>query len=251
MGFPAFVYREWLVFSRSKIDLWLTVLPPLITLLFFTVSMSNTIGNINGVPYTSFILPGIVLMFIMSSVAGAASRLFNELYSSSLLEYISLPATRGSYIRAKISTIILLSTVQGLVFLLAGGLAFSVEYSLLELLLGVLAVILITASLSSFFVFLALACKDMGAFLVLINVFTQIFTWSSSVFYPISAMPKTLQWLALINPVTYGVDLIRSALIFHHPTSTFGWVYLSAISLIFGTLAVRLLARRTALIVQS
>jgi ABC-2 type transport system permease protein len=251
MSFPAFMYREWLVFARSKIDLWLTLLPPLVTLLFFTVSMAGTVGAISGVPYTSFVLPGIVLMFVIGSVAGAASRLFNELYSFTLLEYMSLPTTRNAYVGAKITTIILVAASQGLIFLLVGSLVFSIEYSFLQLSLAIIATILVTASLSSIFVFLALTFKDMGAFLVVINICTQVLTWSSSVFYPTTSMPKVLQWFAMVNPVTYGADLVRSLLVFHQQTNLFAWLYLGLLSLIFGTLAVRLLARRTAMMVRS
>ena len=89
-GFKAFFYREWALFSHSKLDIGMSLMLPVITLLFFSVNMAAVVGEVQGIPYVKFLLPGIATMAIVNNAVGAASRTFNESYSSVITELFRL-----------------------------------------------------------------------------------------------------------------------------------------------------------------
>ncbi|MER3484066.1 MAG: hypothetical protein C4332_13840 [Meiothermus sp.] len=251
MNFGAFVYREWILLLRSKTDLWFALVPPLITVAFYTYAMSNTVPQIDGVPYLQFALPGIVMISILGNITVISSRVFNEFFGSVLLEYFSTPTSRIAYIIAKLVSILVFALVQGTVFLGAGMLAFGIRPSLLET-LGALAVLALAgACLGSIFLFFGVWIRDMARFLITSNLLGQAMIWGSSAFYPLSALPPGLKWFAAVNPVTHGSELLRSLLVFHSSTNVESWVFLAVTSILFGTLAVRVLAKRVVLAVQS
>ena len=101
-GMRALLFREWKLFSRSKLDIGMSLMMPIILLFFFATNMSGLLGEVNGVPYGQFVIPGIALMASMTSAAQASTRTFNERYGNILPELLSMPASKPSYIASKI-----------------------------------------------------------------------------------------------------------------------------------------------------
>jgi ABC-2 type transport system permease protein len=209
LGLSAFLFREWSIFSRSKLDLGFSLLPPLVLLFFFALNMNGVVGNINGVPYVHFIVPGIAVMTLLNSTVNAASRTFNEGFSPMLRELFSYPSNRSAYVNAKLIASTVLAVAQALVFLLGGSLIFDLGLNLWIFAQSVLALFLIAVAIAGLSLCLALATRDMGTFLVSSNILGQVLIWTSTIFYPLEAMPRLLRWLALMNPLTYGTELLR------------------------------------------
>lgn len=244
VGFWPFLFREILVFTRSKVDLWLTVIPPLLTAFFFVSAMDNVVGNVDGISYVNFVVPGVALMSAMGFIQSMATRMFNEGFGQSLKEYFSMPAQRSSYVLAKLVAQLVLSTAYALVYLLAVGMFFGVPVGLRIWLPVAAALLLSNAVMASLFTLIALLMRDMGAYLVTTNVLGQLLIWGSTIFYPLDAIPRYLRPLALINPVTYGVELLRCILL--QKLCVWQVVYLSVLAASLGFMAVSLLSRRAA-----
>jgi len=248
----AYLYREWMLFARSHLDLGLSLLPPLVTLLFLGVGLAGSIGSIQGIPYLTFILPGIAVMSLTTSIMNVASRTFNEGYSPMLREVLSLPGRRATYVAAKLLFATLLSSAQGLVFLIVGSLAYGLSLTIANTMLACLALVLVSLTLSGIFISLAVLMKDMAKFIVTSNVLGQVLIWGSTIFAPSENMPTALQVLSYANPLSYGSDLLRHMLL-DVPTQgvtafpVAAWTVLFTAGILFGISASRLLSKRVGL----
>jgi ABC-type multidrug transport system permease subunit len=242
MGFAAFLQREWLTFGRSKLDLWMTLLPPMITSVFFVLSMAANVGKVNGVPYAVFILPGIAMMSVVGSASSFAGRLFNEGFSAVLVQYFTLPATRSAYVAAKIVAGVTMSLLQGALFLIVGSLLLGIPIQNLFVWEHWLALLFGASTFSMGFLCLALAIREMGTFLVSLNVVSQLLIWSAAVFYPLESMPGILGIFGRWNPLTHAVSLLRGQTVGNNPWIS--WIYLGGLCLFCGIFAVRVLRRR-------
>ena len=244
IGLPAYVHREWLLFIRSKLDLWLSLAPPLITMVFFAASMAGAVREVNGVPYLLFILPGIAVMSLSSSTLSLSTRTFNEGFSPILRELFSLPVTRPAYVIAKLASGTLLGTFQGLCFLVVGGLVYGLPLTVSGLAQSLLVLLLISSCLSGLYLCVALSFRDMAGFLVTSNVLAQLLLWSSTIFYPVEVMPRAFRFVSYGNPVSYASDLLRDAFLTYPLNETYAWLALVGLTLLFGATASLLLVRR-------
>ena len=245
MGVWPFLFREILTFTRSRVDLWLTIFPPVLTAFFFVGSMSRVVGNVGESPYVNFVIPGIALMSAQGFIQSMASRMFNEGFGQSLKEYFSMPVHRSSYVFAKLLAMLTLSTAYALVYLWAVGVFFGAPLGKNSLLHITAVLLLSNAAISSLFILVALLIRDMGSFLVTVNVLGQLLIWGSTIFYPLNAIPSYLQPLAMINPVTHGSDLLR-CIFLQNKLCGQHTVYLSAFATAFGLVAITLLSKRAA-----
>lgn len=249
IGWSALIYREWMLFFGSKLEIGFSIFLPLVLLFFFSLNMSGVVGEIRGIPYISFIIPGIAVMTLLNSTLNAASRTFNEGFSPMLQELFSFPAARGTYVGTKILSATLLASLQGSLFLFGGLLIFGHRLTIDTALLG-LGVLVVTAiGLAGLSLCLALLTKDMGAFLILNNLLGQVLIWTSTIFYPIESMQIVLRWIAMVNPLTYGTDILRSVYLSSFDASTTAWFSLTLFALLSGAAAIFLLAKRAAKVV--
>ena len=63
---------------------------------------------------------------------------------------------------------------------------------------------------------LAASLRRLESFRLLAALVTVPLYLFSGIFYPVSTLPAPTRWLAHINPLTYGVDLLRFALLGVH-----------------------------------
>jgi ABC-2 type transport system permease protein len=245
IGMRALLYREWLLFFRSRLDIFFSILPPLIYLTFFALNFTGLVGTIDGVPYVQFVVPGIAIMTTLISSANTASRAFNEGFSPMLTELFSFPATRPAYVLSKLLAATGLATLQGAVFLMGGALLFGLHLTIDTILLS-MAILAITAfGVAGITLIIALTVQDISTFLVINNGTVQILIWTSTVFYPSHIMFYPLRILSQLNPLTFGSNVLRGALL---PTtftvSSVDILSLVVFSIISGLIAAHLLARR-------
>lgn len=245
MNLGAFIYREWLVFVRSRLDLWLTLLPPVIIAFFFSLGMSSTVDRVGNVPYSQFLLPGIAAFSVIASALSMTTRAFNEKFSHTLGEYFSLPSTRSAYVASKLTMATALGTLQGVVFLLTGGLFFDIDITLYSILSSVFILALSAVSISGFFILLGALTSSMSTYLITSNILSLLLTYSSGIFYPLNALPEYVRWLAWLNPVSHSAGLLREALLGStDQASSLSVTYLLISGILFGIAAAYLLNKR-------
>jgi len=211
---------QWVAFStivtkeiRRFTRIWQqTLLPPAITMtLYFVIFgqlIGSRIGQMGGVDYMSFIVPGLIMMSVITNAyANVSSSFFSNKFQRSIEELMVAPVHPGT---------ILLGYVCGGI---ARGVGVGIIVTLLSLyftdlqihnLLVVFLVILLSAMLFSLggFINAIFASKFDDISIIPTFVITPL-TYLGGVFYSINLLPEFWQGVSLFNPILYMVNTFR------------------------------------------
>jgi ABC-2 type transport system permease protein len=213
IAFQTIVVKEIRRFSRIWVQ---TLLPPAITMVLYFVIfghlMGNRLGNMGGHSYVQFIVPGLIMMAVITnSYANVVSSFFGNKFQRSIEELLVSPTP---------DWIILLGYVVGGI---ARGMAVGIIVMLLSLvftgfmlqhLWATLLVVLLTAGLFSILGFInALFAKKFDDISIVPTFILTPLTYFGGVFYAIEVLPAIWQKLSLLNPIVYMVDAFRYGLL--------------------------------------
>jgi ABC-2 type transport system permease protein len=189
-----------------------TLLPPVITMtlyfLIFGKFIGSQIGAIHGVSYVEFIMPGLVMMAVItSSYANVVSSFFSAKFQKNVEEMLVTPMA---------PSVILLGYAAGGVLrgLLVGGLVMCVSLLFtrvtIQHALVTLLVVFLTAVLFSLggFVNAIYARKFDDVAIVPTFVLTPL-TYLGGVFYSIERFDPLWQNISRANPILYMVNAFR------------------------------------------
>lgn len=213
IAFQTILTREFLRFIRIWVQ---TVLPPAITTALYFVIFGNLIGSqigdMDGFKYMDYIVPGLILMAVITnSYANVVSSFYGSKFQKHIEEMIISPTP---------NYIILLG-------FMAGGIARGL---IVGLVVTVVALFFSDISISSYFIstlviIATAALFSLAGFIngVYANSFDDIsivptfiltpLTYLGGVFYSISMLPEFWQTLSLANPILYMVNAFRYGVI--------------------------------------
>ena len=170
----------------------------------------NAIARVeSGLPYQAFVFPGIVIMAaLFGGMLTAIATVYDREFGMLRLMLTS-PAGVPVLLAGRTLAAALVGLLQGGVVLAFAPFVTSVSISNLGAALGVLAL----AALSSGVLGLLIASRlrSVENFAGVINVVLFPLLFLSGALYPTEGMPAILRWIAMANPVTYQVDLMRHA----------------------------------------
>jgi ABC-type multidrug transport system permease subunit len=128
-------------------------------------------------------------------------------------EMLTYPLSRSSYLLGKVLFNILVAIGQAIVTTLLAAALLGVRLNPGGLPLLVAAVTIGTAGWFFFYAIFALRLKRNDAFNTVTSVFYFVFLFASSMFYPVEPLPQAFRIAALLNPITWQVDVLRFATI--------------------------------------
>lgn len=171
----------------------------------------NAIARIDGVAsYQAFVFPGIVVMaMFFGAMLTAIATVYDREFGMLRLMLASpggVPAMLAG--RAIAATIV--GVAQGAVVLVCMPLFASVGVAQLAAAAGALIVGALASSVLGLLV--AAPLRSVENFAGVINVVLFPLLFLSGALYPTAAMPTALRAAALVNPISYAVDLTRAAL---------------------------------------
>ncbi|MAR71242.1 ABC transporter permease [Halomonas sp.] len=187
------------------------VSPVLSTSLYFVVfgsAIGSRISEVEGIPYGAFIVPGLImLMLLTQSVSNASFGIFFPRFSGSVYEILSAPISPLEIVLGFVGAAATKSIVLGLIVLGTASLfvPFNIEHPLMMLLFLVLTAL--TFSLLGFIIGIwADGFEKLQ--LVPLLVITPL-TFLGGTFYSIDMLPPLWQTVTLFNPVVYLVSGFR------------------------------------------
>jgi ABC-2 type transport system permease protein len=215
-GVGAVMYREARIRATNVTFIFWDVIYPLGYLFVFGVGMTAALGmNVPnlGVDYNAFFLAGVLGMASFGIAANTAWSFFMDRDNGIFYEMLTYPLSRPAYLLGKVLFNVLVACAQAIVTV---GLAHAVlnvpvRVEGLPLLLG--AVVVGTAGWFFFYATFALLMRRNDAFNTVTSIFYFVFLFASSMFYPIDPLPPIFRALALANPITWQVDIMRHATI--------------------------------------
>jgi ABC-2 type transport system permease protein len=171
----------------------------------------NAIARVDGVPsYHVFIYPGLV---VMAALFGAMLTAISTVYDREfgiLRLMLSSPAGVPAILAGRMIAATAIGVVQGGVVLLCMPLVAPV--TALQLVAAFGALVLGAAASSVLGLLVAAPLESVENFAGVINVVLFPLLFLSGALYPTAGMPAALRTVARLNPVSYAVDLVRTAL---------------------------------------
>lgn len=208
-AFKTIVIREILRFSRIWIQ---TILPPMITMALYFIIFGNLIGSqigdMSGYKYIDYIVPGLILMSIITnSYANVVSSFFGSKFQKNIEEMLVSPIP---------NYLILTGFVAGGV---ARGLIVGVAVTIVSLFFSnvhiynfwiVISTALITSILFSLAGFInGVFAKTFDDISIVPTFVLTPLTYLGGIFYTISMLPEFWQNVSLMNPILYMVNAFR------------------------------------------
>ena len=163
-----------------------------------------------GLPYQSFVFPGIVVMAaLFGGTLTAISTVYDREFGMLRLMLAS-PAGVAAVLLGRAVAATLVGALQAGIVLACAPLVLDV--TLARWLCGLLATVAVSAMSAVLGLLVAARIRSVENFAGIINVLLFPLLFLSGALYPTEGMPAALRLLARINPVTYAVDLVRHAL---------------------------------------
>jgi ABC-2 type transport system permease protein len=134
-------------------------------------------------------------------------------------EMLTYPMTRAQYLLGKVLFNLLIAIGQAAITVLLARVLLHVPIQWDRLPLLSAAVLIGTAGWFFFYAIFALLIRRNDAFNTVTSVFYFVFLFASSMFYPVEPLPTPFREIALANPITWQVDVLRYATIgIGHPS---------------------------------
>ena len=207
----AIMYREGKIRATNLTFIFWDVVYPLAYLLVFGVGMSHAVGTAlpGGLDYNSFFLGGVLGMASFGIASNTAWSFFMDRDNGIYYEMLTYPLSRAEYLVGKVLFNILIATVQATVTVVLAGLLLGVpvRFDLWPVLLA--TVTIGTAGWFFFYAIFALRIRRNDAFNTVTSIFYFVFLFASSMFYPLEPLPAGFRQIAMANPITWQVDLLR------------------------------------------
>ena len=189
-----------------------TVLPGLITsalyIAIFGFTLEQRISEIQGVPYTLFILPGLIMM---NTLTNATSNTSSSMLQMKLLQQLpDLLTAPLSGFEISIAYIIggtVRGMVNGVLVLLLGMVLIGMPVK--DPLGTIIFIFLVSWAFSSMGLLLGQLAESWDQLAMMQNFFLTPLSFLGGLFYSIKMLPEWAQTLSFINPIYYMINGIR------------------------------------------
>ncbi|MEM3181156.1 MAG: ABC transporter permease [Candidatus Micrarchaeaceae archaeon] len=201
-------------FERSPSQIIGSVAMPFLFLIFLGAGFSSVKfpGLPAGFSYIDFLVPGILGMSMLFAATTAGISLLWDRQFGFLKEVMVAPVKRISIMLGRTFGGITTAFLQSLLLIIfALFIGFHVS-SIAGLLVTFGFMLLIGFVFISLGLVLASIMTDMQGFGLILNLLIFPLFFLSGAIYPVDALPKIVRYITYVNPLTYGVDGMRGAL---------------------------------------
>jgi ABC-2 type transport system permease protein len=189
-----------------------SLIQPVLFLLVLGTGLSSLAGRgmPPGVNFKTFIYPGVLAMSVLFTAIFSAASIVWDREFGFLREMLVAPVSRAAIVIGKCLGGATVATFQGILILILAGLA-DVPYDpvLFGIVIGEL--LLLSFTLTAFGVMMAARITQIQAFMALTQMLVMPLFFLSGALYPLNHLPAWLTVLTRIDPLTYVVDPMRSA----------------------------------------
>jgi ABC-2 type transport system permease protein len=198
--------------SRTWRTLFQSIASPVLsTSLYFIVfgaAIGSRMAHVDGVSYGAFIVPGLIMLSILTeSVSNASFGIYMPKYSGTIYEVLSAPISTLEIVLGYIGAAATKSVILGTIILATARLF--VTFSIAHPLWMVIS-LLLTAVTFSFFGFIIGVWADTWEKLQIVPLIVVTpLTFLGGSFYSIHMLPPVWQKIALGNPIVYLISGFR------------------------------------------
>lgn len=208
-GFSTLLYKEVLRFYKVSLQ---TVMAPVITTLLYLLVFSHVLKDhvevYNGVGYTAFLIPGLVMMtVIQNAFANSSSSIIQSKITGNIVFMLLAPLSHIEVYLAFMLAAVIRGMVVGLgVFIVSSFFVVLPPYSILIILaFGFLG----SAMMATLGILAGIWAEKFDQMAGFQNFIIMPLTFLSGVFYSIHSLPEIWQNLSRFNPFFYMIDGFR------------------------------------------
>ncbi len=232
--------------SERNFRVWQqTFLPPVVSavlyILIFGRFIGDRIGEMGGVSYVDFLIPGIIMMnVIMGSYGGSAFSVFFSKWEKTIHDILTAPI---SYIQMVLAILTGAGLIRSLVIssILIGVLGFFGSIQIVHIFITLFYICVVSLFFASFGMMVGLWAERFDHFNIIQTFFITPLIYFGGVFYSIQTLPPTLQIISRFNPLFYMVNGIRYGMTGFTDTNMFlNTAIVTALALIMIFFCVRL-----------
>ncbi len=191
--------RTWRTLVQSIVS------PVLSTSLYFVVfgsAIGSRMAEIDGVSYGAFIVPGLIMLSILTeSISNASFGIYMPKYSGTIYEVLSAPISALEIVIGYVGAAATKSIILGLLILATARVFVAFEIAHPVWMVGFLVLTSVTFSLFGFIV--GIWADGWEKLQVIPIMIITPMTFLGGSFYSISMLPPVWQKITLFNPVVY------------------------------------------------
>jgi ABC-2 type transport system permease protein len=213
----ALVARDLRAFRRSRSQLYSSVVFPLMLLAILGTGVSDGLDPRNVEDYITFVTPGMIVMTALFSSTFSSASYYQDRDCGIFKVFLASPHSPRVILIGKTVSSILIGIAQALIVLGVASLVPAINFDWRFGVAGGLAVafaaiVLLNLLLCGIAQLLASRISSMQGFHLVMNLALFPLLFFSGAFFPLDDLPVWLKVLGQVNPLSYGVDLLRLAL---------------------------------------
>ena len=220
--------------ARFRRTLWQSLATPVITTsLYFVVfgaAIGSRMGQLDGVPYGAFIVPGLIMLSLFTeSLSNASFGIYLPKFTGTIYEVLSAPVSAFELVLAYVGAAATKSMILGLVILATANLFVPVSIAHPAWMIVFLLLTATTFCLFGFILGIWANGFDQLQFIPML-VITPL-TFLGGAFYSIDMLPEAWRVFSLYNPIVYLISGFRWS--FYGIADVSVWASLAVIALFF------------------
>ncbi len=205
--------------SNRFMRIWVqTLVPPAITMTLYFIIFGNLIGSqigrMQGFGYMEFIVPGLIMMSVITnSYANVASSFFSAKFQRNVEELLVAPVPNYIIVLGYVGGGVARGILVGLIVTLLS--LFFVDIQIHHLFV-IISTVVLTATLFSLGGLInAVYAKTFDDISIVPTFILTPLTYLGGVFYSLSLLPPFWQGLSNLNPIVYMVNAFRYGFLGH------------------------------------
>jgi ABC-2 type transport system permease protein len=210
------LYAVWAIYkfemSRAFRTLMQSIVSPVIATALYFVVFGSAIGaripEIEGVPYGAFIVPGLIMLSLLTqSIANASFGIYFPRFAGTIYELLSAPISPLEIVLGYVGAAATKSVMLGLIILATAGLFVPIEIAHPFWMLTFLVLTAVTFSLFGFVI--GIWADGFEKLQVIPLLVITPLTFLGGTFYSVNMLPPFWQNVTLLNPVVYLISGFR------------------------------------------
>lgn len=245
--------NQWVAFNtlfykeiKRILRIWpQTLLPPAITMsLYFVIfgtMIGSRVGEMGGVSYMQFIVPGLIMMSVITnSYSNVVSSFFGTKFHGNIEEMLVSPISKHTILLGFVAGGVFRGLAIGLIVTLLA--LFFTKLSLVHIFVTIFTVLMTAILFSLAGMINAIFARSFDDISIIPSFVLTPLTYLGGVFYSMENLSPFWQNISLLNPIVYMVNSFRYGVLGHSDVNVvYSLIAIFVFTIIFYVIAYRLL----------
>lgn len=206
-------YKYMTITARMPMWSLFTLIQPLIWLIIFGQLFGSFVQT-PGTHYTDFMVPGILIMTVLFGSSWSGVSLLREISAGSVDRMLVAPVSRVAIVLSRVMHSAVQVIAQTFVILIvAWSMGSTITMNPINIIMGLSVVFLLGVGFAALSNGFAITLQREEPLIMIGNLMTLPLMFFSSALVPEQFLPKWIQYISVVNPISYAVDAVRAVLV--------------------------------------